>query len=106
MNYISAKELSERLNSGETIQIIDVRECDEQEICAIEGNHHIPMGDIIERHGEIRTDIPVVVHCKSGQRSTAVVLSLQSKFGFPNLLNLNGGIMAWADEVDQSMEKY
>jgi sulfur-carrier protein adenylyltransferase/sulfurtransferase len=105
MNYISPKELKQRIQDGEEIQIIDCREEHEIVICSINGTH-IPMDEIIGRKNEIRQDIPVVIHCRSGQRSAAVIHTLITKFGFTNLLNLRGGIVGWAQEVDNSLEIY
>ena len=59
---------------------------------------------ILLRQGELKADIPVVMQCRSGGRSAAVVTALQEKFGMDNLYNLKGGAQAWADQVDHSME--
>lgn len=85
-------------------QLIDIREAYEVEICSI-GGMHIPMGEVQQRLDEIRKDIPVVIHCKSGKRSQAVVAHLE-KFGFKNLRSLDGGILAWIDQVEPALEKY
>lgn len=106
MQYISATDLHKLISSGEEIQIIDVRESHERQICSISGTVHIPMAEVLERKDEIRQDIPVCVHCRSGQRSAAVIHTLQTKFGYANLINLDGGVLAWADEVDSTFEKY
>lgn len=105
MEYISPSDLNQRIQNGEEIQIIDVREEHEIAICTINGVH-IPMDEILERRNEIRLDIPVVIHCRSGQRSAAVIHTLITKFQFSNLLNLQGGIVGWAQSVDSSLEIY
>ena len=63
------------------------------------------MGEIVERSNEIRRDVPVVIHCKSGRRSEAVVAHLRS-MGLENVISLSQGILGWADDVDPSLERY
>ena len=105
MKEISVQELKSRLDSKEDLQIIDVREPYEAEICSM-GGELIPMGEVLENVNKIRKDIPVVVHCRSGKRSAAVIQALESQHGFSNLINLEGGILAWADQIDTSLAKY
>lgn len=105
MKTITVQELNAKLKAGETLQIIDVRESHEVEACSINGTH-IPMGEILARANEIKRDIPVVVHCKSGARSAAVVTALENNLGLNNLHNLQGGILAWATEIDPSLDVY
>lgn len=83
---------------GTPFQLIDVREPYEAEACSI-GGMLIPMGEVVDRVEEIRRDVPVVVHCKSGARSAAVINALSSRYGFTNLINLRGGILAFGREV-------
>ena len=85
--------------------MIDVREEHEVEICTIHGTL-IPMATILENVDKIKRDVPVVIHCKAGKRSVAVIHALEKQFGFENLYNLTGGIMQYATEVDPSLEKY
>lgn len=105
MKEITVKELKAKLDAKEDIQVIDIRESWELEVCNI-GGLHIPMNEILTRVGELRTDVPVIMQCRSGGRSANVVNALESRFGMENLYNLKGGILAWADQVDNSMEKY
>jgi sulfur-carrier protein adenylyltransferase/sulfurtransferase len=105
MKSISAKELSEWKKSGKPHQLIDVRESYEVDTCSINGIN-IPMEEIIHRAEEINREIPVVIHCKSGKRSAAVIHTLEQKFNLSNLYTLEGGIIAWIDEVDHSLVKY
>lgn len=105
MKSISVQELDAKLKAGEDIQVIDVREAHEVQICSING-HHIPMGEVLDRAAEIKKDVPVVVHCRSGARSAAVITALENNLGFTNLHNLTGGILAWATEIDTSLEAY
>lgn len=85
-------------HDGTSFQLIDVREPYEAEACSI-GGTLIPMGEVVDRVEEIRRDVPVVVHCKSGARSAAVINALSSRYGFTNLINLRGGILAFGREV-------
>jgi rhodanese-related sulfurtransferase len=62
------------------------------------------MGEIMSNIDRIRTDVPVIIHCRSGARSAAVVNALQNNVGLTNLHNLTGGIMAWAREIDPSLD--
>ena len=102
---ISAKELNELINSAEEIQIIDVREHFEWDICHIEGALNIPMNLIIESIDKISKDITTVIMCHHGIRSMNVIHYLES-IGYKNLINLDGGIHAWSANVDKSMSTY
>ena len=93
------------LDNKEDFQLIDVREEHEFEICNLNGQL-IPMNTIPDNVDKIAKDKPVVIHCRSGARSGNVVNYVQSNFGFTNLYNLEGGILAWADQIDDSMPKY
>lgn len=93
-------------DAGTDFQLIDVREDYEVEICTM-GGVHIPMGEVVDKAEEmIKRDVPVVVHCRSGKRSAAVISHLESAMGYSNLSNLAGGILAYAEEIDTSLEKY
>jgi len=105
MKELTVQQLKQMQDAGETFQLIDVREAYEVEICSI-GAEHIPMGEVLERANEIKKDIPVVVHCRSGARSGNVINALEMQLGFTNLHNLKGGILAWASEIDTSLEQY
>ncbi|MFB6259021.1 MAG: rhodanese-like domain-containing protein [Flavobacteriales bacterium] len=104
MKEMSVHELKEKLDNGEAIKVIDVREPDEAEICTI-GAELIPMGSIMDRVEELPRDRPLVIHCRSGKRSGKVVEKLE-ELGFDNTYNLEGGILAWSDEIDPSLPKY
>ena len=103
MKEIGVSEWQAWRNGECAHQLIDIRE--EYEFAAGNlGGIHIPMGDIIARHAELRRDVPVVLQCRSGSRSAAVLVALEEQFGMDNLYNLKGGATAWAAEVDPSME--
>ena len=104
MHSISPQEFAEWKKSGKAHQLIDIRELYEVETCTI-GGDHIPMGEIVVRLNEIKRDMPVVIHCKSGRRSEAVVAHLRS-MGLDNVISLSQGIMGWADAIDSSLERY
>ncbi len=105
MKEKTVEELKAMLDNKEDFQLIDVREEYEFEICNLNGRL-IPMGEVPQRTDEISKDKPVVIHCRSGKRSGDIVNYLESNFGYTNLYNLQGGILAWADRIDSSMEKY
>jgi rhodanese-related sulfurtransferase len=100
MKSISAIELKDWKNSGKNFQLIDIREQHERLEGHLDGIS-IPMDCIIDRVTELRKDCPVVIHCRSGKRSAAVVYSLEKKFQLENLYSLEGGYMAYAD-MDQA----
>lgn len=104
MKEITPTELKTKLDANEDVQLIDVREPYEAEACSI-GGELIPMGDVMGNLDKIRKEGTVVVHCKSGGRSGAIINALERQ-GYSNLINLKGGIFAWVDEVDPSLEKY
>ena len=101
---ITPRELKSRLDRNEAIALIDVREPSEREIATI-GGALIPMGEVLTRVGEIPQDREVVVYCRSGGRSGRVIQELEKR-GMTNLINLDGGILRWADEVDSTIQKY
>ena len=103
---MTATELKQRLDSGEDIQIIDVREPKEYAVARIPNAVHIPLGEVLNRMGEIDPSRETVVHCKMGGRSARAIEALQ-RAGFQGrLTNLKGGITAWSNDVDPSVPKY
>ena len=121
MPEISVTELKARIDSGEKLVVVDVRDPHEWEISALDGTLRIPKGQIEAAKNDvlagrktremtvlaqIPTEGEVIVHCRSGKRSADSIKFLQDA-GYKNLLvNVKGGILAWADEVDPSMPKY
>jgi rhodanese-related sulfurtransferase len=96
MKEITAEELKKLKDSGEDFQLIDVREEYEYEEMNL-GGTLIPMGEISSRTEEVARDKKVVIHCRSGKRSAAVIAMLE-RDGFANLYNLKGGILAWVEK--------
>jgi rhodanese-related sulfurtransferase len=105
MKTVSVHELKSMIDSKEDFQLIDVREPYEIEICSL-GAISIPLAEIPSRVEEISKDKKVVVHCRSGARSGNAIGFLEQQYGFTNLYNLTGGILAWASEIDPEMESY
>jgi len=104
---ITPAELKRRLDNGDVLQIVDVREPHEWEISNLEdlGAFLVPQNEILEHMGELDMTRDIVVMCRSGARSASVIRELQ-KHGFQRLLNLEGGINEWAREVDGSLPVY
>jgi adenylyltransferase/sulfurtransferase len=104
---ITPAELKQRLDRGERLTIIDVREPHEWDICNLEdhGSRLIPLGQIEERAGEIDPTDEIVLQCRSGARSAKALAALRGR-GYNRLWNLKGGILGWSDDVDPSIPKY
>jgi adenylyltransferase/sulfurtransferase len=105
LKEITARELYDWQVRGEKFQLIDVREPHEYDIVNI-GASLIPLATVAANADKINKDIPVVVHCKVGGRSAKAIRELEEKFGFQNLYNLKGGILAYIDEVQPELTKY
>lgn len=101
---IQVGELKRRLDRGDNIFVLDVREPHEYQICNI-GGHLLPLNDLPARVNELDPKREIVVHCKMGGRSAKAVEFLQQA-GFKNVSSLAGGIIAWSDKVDPSVPKY
>jgi sulfur-carrier protein adenylyltransferase/sulfurtransferase len=106
LEQITASELKQRLDRGDDIQIIDVREPHEYQIARISGTKLIPLGQVASRMNEIDPARETVVHCKLGGRSAKAIEALQQAGFSGRLINLKGGITAWSNEVDPSVPKY
>jgi rhodanese-related sulfurtransferase len=106
MEEITATELKQRLDKGEDIQIIDVREPHEYQIGQIPNSRLIPLGQVLNRMDEIDPNRETVMHCKMGGRSAKAIDALQRAGFTGRLINLKGGITAWSNEVDPSVPKY
>jgi molybdopterin/thiamine biosynthesis adenylyltransferase/rhodanese-related sulfurtransferase len=102
---ITAEELKARLDQGERLFILDVRNPNEYQICRLPGSTLLPLPELGQRFSEVPRDREVVVHCKSGMRSAKAVQFLREQ-GYTKLKDLTGGILAWAERIDPSMPKY
>jgi adenylyltransferase/sulfurtransferase len=102
---ITALELKQRLDRGDALTIVDVREPNEYQINRIAGSILIPLGDIPKRYNELDPSAELIMQCKSGARSGRAADFLRS-VGFKRVLNLKGGILDWIDKVDPSQPKY
>jgi sulfur-carrier protein adenylyltransferase/sulfurtransferase len=102
---ITSTELKQRLDRGDKLRIIDVREPNEWQINRIPGAELIPLGEVPRRYAELDPEEELVVHCKMGGRSAKAADFLRS-VGFKRVLNLKGGILDWIDKVDPSQPKY
>ena len=102
---IEVEALSALRDAGAPHALIDVREAWELDICALPGAVHIPMSEIPARIGEIDAQRPIIVMCHHGVRSMTVARYLESN-GVEPVLNLTGGIAAWAERLDPTMDRY
>jgi molybdopterin/thiamine biosynthesis adenylyltransferase/rhodanese-related sulfurtransferase len=101
---IQPEDLKAKLDAGEDIFILDVREPHEYQICNLQG-YLIPLGELPKRAHELDSSREIVAHCRSGVRSAKAVTFLQQA-GFRKVKNLAGGILAWSDKVDPNVPKY
>lgn len=97
-------DLKRRLDAGEEVLVLDVREPHEYAIAHI-GGHLIPLGALRDRMEELDPNQRIVVHCKAGMRSQRAAEFL-ARAGFKKLHNLVGGILGWSDAVDPTVQKY
>ena len=102
---IGVHELKQKMERNRTFTIVDVREVFEYEIARIEGSKLIPLSELPSRFGELPADEEIILVCKSGTRSAHAAELLRTA-GFTRGYSLEGGIDAWADEIDPSMQKY
>lgn len=102
---LTPEQLKARLDAGEDLVLLDVREDEEVAICRIDGSTHIPMGELSARLDELDPDRVTVCICHHGIRSANVALALEQR-DFDHLFNLTGGIERWAREVDPGMRRY
>ena len=101
---ISVKEFKHRIDAGDDIFLLDVREPYEFQIAQI-GGKLIPQNDVPQRLAEIPRDREIVVQCRSGARSQKIAEFLKQS-GYSKVANLAGGILAWSDEIDPGVQKY
>jgi molybdopterin/thiamine biosynthesis adenylyltransferase/rhodanese-related sulfurtransferase len=101
---MTVEELKQRLDKGDDLFVLDVREPHEYQICNL-GGHLIPLNDLPKRVSELDSSREIVVHCKMGGRSAKAVDFLKQS-GFTRVHNLAGGITAWAERIDPKVPKY
>ncbi|MCE9533702.1 MAG: molybdopterin-synthase adenylyltransferase MoeB [Planctomycetes bacterium] len=102
---ITVEQLKKRMDSGEKLFVLDVRNLNEFQICRIPGTTLLPLPELPQRIGEVPRDREIIVHCKSGMRSAKAAQFLKEQ-GYKNVVNLQGGILAWSERVDPNVPKY
>jgi rhodanese-related sulfurtransferase len=102
---LSPREYAARAASGSAPLLLDVREDWELAIARVDGAVHIPMGDVPARLGELDPGVEIAVLCRSGGRSAQVARYLEQN-GFGSVWNVAGGILAWSEQVDPSLQQY
>ena len=105
MKEITVRELRKLMDNGADYQLIDIREAYEIEICQI-GGESIPLHEIPHCVERLSKTKKVILHCRSGARSSNAIKWLEKNHQLDNLYNLKGGILAWIDEIDPQMTKY
>ena len=102
---ITVKELKNKFDNNEDFILLDVRNIQEVLFSKINGSIHIPMNEIMSRINELDSNKEIIIQCKSGKRSARVCEYLMTQ-NFKNVKNLTGGIIAWSDEIDNSIQVY
>ncbi|MBI4370586.1 MAG: hypothetical protein HY547_10210 [Elusimicrobia bacterium] len=102
---VKASDIKARLDQGEKIKFLDVREDWERDTAKIEGSAWIPLAELEERYQEISPNEEIIIYCHGGVRSLKAVRFLETK-GYKNLKSLSGGIEAWSLEADPSVSRY
>ena len=103
MQIISALELHHAMQKGQEFEIVDVREPYEYDACNI-GSVHIPMGEICNRITDLPKNKNIVIMCRSGKRAEAVANILMTDYSISNVYILDGGILAWKDQIDSTLD--
>ena len=103
MQIISALELHHAMQKGQEFEIVDVREPYEYDACNI-GSVHIPMGEICNRIADLPKNKKIVIMCRSGKRAEAVANILMTDYSISNVYILDGGILAWKDQIDSNLD--
>ncbi len=105
VEQIRPAELVEKIKTGEDWLILDVREPHELVIASLDGAIHVPMGEIPDRYRELPAERAIAVLCRSGARSASVCEFLENQ-GFEHVVNIDGGILKWAEDVDPTLTPY
>ena len=106
MNEITATELKSRIDAGEDVQLIDVRQPHESEYASIPGAKLIPLAEVMARTGELDATREAIIHCHMGGRSARAIEALERSGYEGKLTNLVGGITAWSMDVDPNVPTY
>ncbi|MDE2291930.1 MAG: molybdopterin-synthase adenylyltransferase MoeB [Elusimicrobia bacterium] len=101
---VTVEQLKAKMEKGGVV-VVDVREPHELEICRLQGTKHIPLGEVPQRYTELDPNAEILVHCRSGARSAKAVKFLRDQ-GYKNVSNVAGGILAWAERIDPSLQTY
>lgn len=104
MKEVTVQELKDMMDRNVEFQLIDVREPFEYEVSNLNGVN-IPLAGVLIESDKISKDMPVIIQCRSGKRSAQAVMLLEQQ-GYTNLANLQGGILAWKDQINPDMEVY
>ena len=107
MKTITVEQLKARMDAGEKLNLIDVREPNEYQEFNI-GAKLIPLGKIQSMQADELDGLEneeIILHCRSGKRSAMAIMQLE-QLGYTNLYNLQGGILAWANEIDPTISVY
>lgn len=104
MREVTVQELKSMIEEKVEFQLIDVREPFEYEVSNLNGLN-IPLSGILLEADKVSKDIPVIIQCRSGKRSAQAVMVLEQQ-GYSNLSNLQGGILAWKEDIDPEMDVY
>lgn len=102
---ISPIELNRLFSTNSSFYLVDVREDFEKEMADI-GGELIPLGELNNHLNKFNNKQQIIIYCRSGKRSADAIRHLEQKLGLQNLYNLKGGILAWSDEIDSSIQKY
>lgn len=102
---ITVEHLEERRQAGDEFLLLDIREKHELEISRLDPCTHIPMSEVLFRSRDLPTDQPIYVICRSGRRSLTITMALMLR-GFSEVYNVEGGINAYAQRIDDSIEIY
>ncbi|MDO4997245.1 MAG: rhodanese-like domain-containing protein [Neisseria sp.] len=102
---LNPKQVQQLLTERDDVVLLDVREDDEVALCSLPNHVHIPMNLIPLRHNELPDDKLIIVYCHHGMRSLQTAMFLQH-VGFDDVTNLQGGIEAWAVQLDPKMPRY
>ena len=105
MEYITAVELKSKMDNNENFTLLDIRESYENDICSI-GGISIPMNEVANRVAELPQSEVLILLCRSGQRAEALGNVLKTDYSFGNIKILKGGILAWIEEIDNTLESY